>query len=137
MLALGNRDFQKEFHFSASRSSGPGGQNVNKVSSKVELKFHVLGSEILEDDEKSIITQKLKNKINAAGFLIIVSQSKRTQLANKNNCVEKFIALLIKTLSKPTKRYPTKPSYTSVNKRLNEKKRLAEKKANRLNKDFD
>jgi ribosome-associated protein len=93
---LNNRDFQSEFQFSASRSGGPGGQNVNKVSSKVELRFNVLNSNLLDETEKKIIQEKLGSRINNNGELIMVSQSERSQLKNKEKVVERFYLLLSK-----------------------------------------
>ena len=72
---LQNRDFDKEILFSYSRSSGPGGQNVNKVNTRVELRFNVINSECLGYDEKKLLLEKYYNKINKEGELILISQS--------------------------------------------------------------
>lgn len=122
---------EKEIKFSALRSSGPGGQNVNKVNTKVEIRFHVDQSRILTDFEKNVILKKLKNKINAEGELIIISQSGRTQNSNKEAALKKFRDSLNKSLAPVKKRIATKPSKASVEKRLEEKKILSEKKARR------
>jgi ribosome-associated protein len=124
-----NRDFSTEFTFSTSHSSGPGGQNVNKVSTKVELRFNVIESVLLWADEKEIILKKLENKINKDGELVLVSQSERSQLANKEKVVEKFYALLRKTLTPQKKRKPTKQTKASKEKRLQSKKLNSEKKS--------
>jgi ribosome-associated protein len=127
------RDFYTEFKFSATRSSGPGGQNVNKVSSKVELRFSVLDSELLTSEEKMLLLGKLQNKINKEGELVIVSQTERSQLANKEKAIEKFYSLLKKALTPIKKRKPTKPSKRSVEKRLEGKRLKSEKKTIRKN----
>jgi len=126
-----DRDYTNEFTFITSRSGGPGGQNVNKVSTKVMLCFHVNDSELLNEDEKFLINQKLANKINTEGVLQITSQAERTQLANKERCIEKFYELIKQALTVPKKRKKTKPSKAAVQKRLDEKKKLSDKKQNR------
>ena len=128
---LSGREFSKEFIFSASRSRGPGGQNVNKVSTKVELRFDVPNSNILTEEEKEILLIRLQKKINTEGFLIITSQSERSQLKNKEKTIEKFYALLKKSLTPGKKRKPTKPNAAAKEKRLEEKKWNAGKKERR------
>jgi ribosome-associated protein len=100
-------DFLPELQFQASRSSGAGGQNVNKVSSKVELRFNVVNSQLLDESQKALILQKLKNQINSEGELIVVSQEDRSQLKNKTLVIKKFKALLVKALTVAPKRKPT------------------------------
>ncbi len=119
---LERRNFESEFIFSTSRSSGPGGQNVNKVSSKVELRINVSSSALFSEPEKEIIFRKLKNKINKEGELILVSQSERTQLLNKVVVTEKFYDIVTKALTLPQKRHSTRPTLTSKLKRLEEKR---------------
>lgn len=116
------RDFSSEFIFQASRSSGPGGQNVNKVSSKVELRFNLWGSALLDEQEKTIVAEKLANKINKEGELVLVAQTDRSQLKNKEKVIEKFYHLLEKALLPPKKRHKTKPTKASVEKRLESKR---------------
>jgi len=117
-----------ELKYKTSRSSGSGGQNVNKVSTKVELRFDLINSHVLSDEQKKRVNIKLKNRISSEGILILTSDSERTQLANKKKVTELFIELLVKSLQKPKKRIKTKPSKSSVEKRLKEKKIKSEKK---------
>jgi ribosome-associated protein len=119
---LKTRNPENEFIFSTSRSSGPGGQNVNKVSSKVELRFNLIFTAIFSEEEKELIFKKLKNKINKDGELILVSQSERTQLMNKLAVTEKFYDLVSKALTLPVKRRSTRPTLTSKLKRLDSKR---------------
>ena len=116
------RNFENEFNFSASRSSGPGGQNVNKVSTKVELRFSISDSILLNNEEKELIFRKLKKKINKEGELILTSQSERTQLMNKQAVVEKFYNIVAKSLTIPLRRRSTRPTRSSVTKRLEGKR---------------
>jgi ribosome-associated protein len=125
------RDFTGELHFSASRSSGPGGQHVNKVSTKMELRFHVASSALLSDAEKELILEKLATRINSAGELILVSQSERSQLQNREKVIEKFYTLLTRALTPRKKRKPTRPSKASKEERLEAKRQQSEKKERR------
>lgn len=111
-----------EFIFSTSRSGGPGGQNVNKVNTKVELRFRIAESQYLSDAEKERIIVKLKNRITAGGELLIVSQSERTQLMNRRKAEEKFYKLLAAALTEKRKRTSTKPTAASKARRLEKKK---------------
>lgn len=121
-IPLSERDFQNEFEFSASRSSGPGGQNVNKVSTRIELRFNVQKSVLLDETEKQIINERLSNKINLNGELIIVSQAERSQLKNKERVIERFYQMLNKALIPKKKRLQTFPTQVSKEKRLEEKR---------------
>jgi ribosome-associated protein len=113
------------------RSSGPGGQNVNKVATKVELAFHVMNSELLSEEEKLLISEKLATKINEEGFLKIADSSSRSQATNKENVLVKFYETIEKALIKPKKRKPTKMP-KAVKEEIKKGKRItAEKKANR------
>ena len=118
----------REFVFATSRSGGPGGQNVNKVNTKVSLKFDVHNSSILTDDEKSVILTKLRKKINADGALLLTSQDKRSQLENKQSVMAKFDLLLKKAFEKRKARKATKPSKGAVQQRIKKKKEHSEKK---------
>jgi ribosome-associated protein len=126
-----DRDFSPEFVFSASRSSGPGGQSVNKVSSKVELRFHIMNSTILTEEEKILLLEKLVNRITNDGELVLVSQTERSQLKNKEVVIEKFYRLLKKALTPRKKRKATRPPAKAVEKRLEEKRMRAELKEER------
>ena len=121
----------KELRFAASRSDGPGGQHVNKVNTRVELRFDIKGSLNLEQDQKDLIYLKLGNRINKEKELILVCQESRSQNRNKEIVLEQFFSLLEHALIPIKKRKPTKPSYKSVQKRLDSKKHLAEIKKNR------
>lgn len=119
---LKKRSFSGELIYSTSRSSGPGGQNVNKVNTKVELRFSLKSSLLLSEAEKETILIKLRNKINNEGEIVLVSQSERTQLSNKKKVTEKFYNLLSKALTVSAKRVSTKPTQTSEKKRLEGKR---------------
>jgi ribosome-associated protein len=122
-----NKDFSSELIFNASRSSGPGGQNVNKVNSKVELRFHIESSQLLNEAEKALLKNKLYNYINSKGELLLISQTERSQIKNKENCIAKFNFLISKGLIIKKKRRLTVPSIASKLKRV-EKKRVNSKK---------
>lgn len=117
-----------ELQFSTSRSSGPGGQNVNKVNTKVTLKFDVRRSSILTDEEKQTLLDKLASRITTDGMLLLSSQDKRSQLQNKEEVVRKFDKLLEKAFHKKRIRKPTKPSKGSIQNRIKQKKQRSEKK---------
>jgi ribosome-associated protein len=117
-----------EFDFTTSRSSGPGGQNVNKVNSKVTLKFSIPQSNILTQEEKEVLLQKLHTRITTEGVLLLTSQDKRSQLENKDAVIQKFNLLLKKAFEKKKARKATRPSKTSVKKRIQSKKEHSEKK---------
>lgn len=104
---------------------------MNKVSTKVELRFNIPNSNLLSDSEKEILLEKLKNKVNKEGDLILVSQEERSQIKNKEKVLQKFYELINEALTPPKKRKPTKPSKASKKKRLEEKKIIAEKKSQR------
>ncbi|MBN2275103.1 MAG: aminoacyl-tRNA hydrolase [Bacteroidales bacterium] len=126
--AIAGRDFSGEWIITASKSRGPGGQNVNKVNTKVELRFHPLSSQLLTNSEKELVMQRLKKKLTENGFLIIISRNERSQLKNKKAVAEKFYYLINKALTPRKARKPTKRTVSSIEKRLNVKRIKADKK---------
>ncbi|MBP7735656.1 MAG: aminoacyl-tRNA hydrolase [Spirochaetes bacterium] len=120
-----------EITITASRSSGPGGQNVNKVSTKVTLRFSVDGSGRLTAEQKSRIREKLKNAMTRDGSIVIHEESQRSQAANRKRVLEKFAALIRKALVVPKKRVPTGVSRAQKEKRLDDKKIQGRKKKSR------
>ncbi|WP_294332179.1 alternative ribosome rescue aminoacyl-tRNA hydrolase ArfB [uncultured Chryseobacterium sp.] len=125
------KDFTRELSFKTSRSSGAGGQNVNKVETSVTVLWNVAESGFFNDYQKDVIQTKLKNRINADGLLFLTVSESRTQLANKNKAIEKILDLVDYALIIPKKRWATKPSRNQKQKRLDTKKKLSEKKENR------
>lgn len=113
------------------RSSGPGGQHVNKVASKVELLFDITASKALSDDEKKRLTQKLASRLTKQQVLILQCDESRSQHRNKEIIVKRFYALLQDALKEAKPRKATKPSRAAVQKRLQKKKIQAIKKASR------
>lgn len=125
------KDFTRELSFKTSRSSGAGGQNVNKVETSVTVLWNVVESGFFNDYQKDLIQTKLKNRINADGVLFLTVSESRTQLANKNKAVEKILDIVNHALIIPKKRLATKPSRNQKQKRLDTKKKLSDKKENR------
>ena len=117
-----------ELEFTTSRSSGPGGQNVNKVNSKVILRWNVLHSTLITDEQKVLLLNKLSTQLTREGELILTAQESRSQLQNKEAVIEKLNALLRKAFTKPKARKATRPTKSSKVKRVDNKKRHAEKK---------
>ena len=111
-----------------SRSSGAGGQNINRVSTKAEARWNVGKSKVFSPEEKERIKRILANKINAKGELVVVSQEARTQFKNREQAIERLNNLVKSALIPKKKRKPTKPTKASKERRLQSKKRLSEKK---------
>ena len=111
-----------EVKYAATRSGGPGGQNVNKVNTKVELRFNISNSIVFSSEEKERLINKLKNRINAEGELVLTAQSRRSQLANKEFVTELFFKLIEKSLVITKPRKKTNPTISSRLKRLETKK---------------
>ncbi len=125
------KELQKECIILTSRSSGAGGQNVNKVNTKVELRFHIDSSILLSPDEKALLHIKLASRINQEGYLIIQAQAFRSQLKNREDALRKLAALIRKALLRVKKRKKTKPTATSRQKRIETKRIHSSKKENR------
>jgi ribosome-associated protein len=128
---LKSRNFESEFVFSTSRSGGPGGQHVNKTETKVELRFNIPCSDLLSPEEKAKLFLKLSSKISQEGELIITSSQTRSQLTNKEICIEKFYTWIADALKPIKKRRPTRMSRKAKEKRLTNKKKLSDKKTQR------
>ncbi|HEX8018969.1 alternative ribosome rescue aminoacyl-tRNA hydrolase ArfB [Mucilaginibacter sp.] len=124
-------DLQKETSYKTSRSGGKGGQNVNKVSSKVELLFSIASSALFTDEEKQLLTEKLQNRFNKDGYVQVVCDEERSQYLNKEKAIERLISLLTRALQKPKVRKPTKVSKAAKAARLDSKKIQAVKKEGR------
>ena len=122
---------ESELKFSASRSSGPGGQHVNKVSTRVTLSFDVLASQHLTDDQKEWLQIKLAARLTKEGVLQIHSQDSRSQLANKQAAVNRFVEIMHEALIKPKKRRRKRISLAAQFQRLHSKKHRGELKKNR------
>jgi len=120
-----------EIEFQFSRSSGKGGQNVNKVETKVEIHWNINNSKAFSDEEKEKIKKSLANRINKKGNLIVVSEEERSQLENRRFALEKLKEMIKGALKPEEERIPTKPSKTIKERRLKEKKITSEKKKSR------
>lgn len=125
------RNFTKELTYKTSRSSGAGGQNVNKVETSVTVQWKVADTEFFSNEEIEVILEKLKNRINQDGILQLTVSESRTQLQNKKIATDKILELVEKSLYKPKPRKATKPSKRQIEKRIMAKKQISEKKENR------
>jgi len=127
----------KELKFKAIRSSGAGGQHVNKVSSKIELTFDLQNSESFTEEEKTLLIQKLKNKLTKDNILLLQSDERRSQHKNKEIAIDRFLKIIANGLKVQKPRKATKPSKSSIHKRLKKKKIQAFKKAQRNKTNFE
>ena len=121
-------DLRSEIDFATARSSGPGGQHVNKVNTKVILRLDVKRSGVLNDHQKEALLTKLASRITKEGVLVLTAENKRTQLQNREVVLKKLDKLLAQAFAIRKKRKSTTPTKASVKKRLDEKKLKAEKK---------
>jgi len=126
-----------ELNFKAIRSSGPGGQHVNKTSSKIELTFDVLNSAILTEEQKQLLLKNVSSRLTKDSILILFCDESRSQHKNKEIAQKRFLQLIEKGLTIPKKRKATKPTKSSIKRRLNSKKKLSLKKSDRKNPDLE
>lgn len=122
------RDFTREVFFKTARSGGKGGQNVNKVETMAEAWWCIPASMAFTPEEKELISDKLKNRINKDGYLIVKSSESRSQLENKEIALRKMTDMVSASIIKPKKRRPTRPSKAAKERRLESKRRESEKK---------
>ena len=128
---------ERELQFEYVRASGPGGQNVNKVATAVQLRFDVINSPSLASDIKGRLIRLAGKRVNADGFLVIEARRFRTQEANRVDAVQKFTDLLRRALLPPKPRRKTRPTAASREKRLQEKKRKGETKKIRQKRSYE
>jgi ribosome-associated protein len=120
-----------ELEMSFARSGGPGGQNVNKVSSKVDLRWNPETSGALTLDDRVLLLAKLKNRLTTDGYLIVTSSATRDQMKNRDDALDKLGLIVRTALHRDKPRKATKPSKGAKRRRLDEKRRHATKKQNR------
>lgn len=128
---IASRDFLPEIQFQTSRSSGPGGQNVNKLETRVTLRFNLNNSNVFTEEEKETLRKKWEKQLTNEGELLISSEEHRNQLRNKDNTISKFRKAVEQAFTKPKFRKKTKPSKGAIEKRLTSKKNHSDKKAMR------
>lgn len=120
-----------ELRFQFARSGGAGGQNVNKVATKAELRFQVRDSALLTGEQRAVLLDKLAGKLTGEGELVLTHQTERTQLANKEKVVKKFDRLIANAFAQQKPRKATKPSAAVIARRIDQKKRRSEVKSSR------
>ncbi len=120
-----------ELDMSFARSGGPGGQNVNKVSSKVDLRWNPIMSTALTFDDRSLLLERLKNRLTTDGYLIVTSTATRDQIKNREDAMSKLVLIVKSALHREKPRKATKPSKGAKRRRVEDKRRHSEKKANR------
>ena len=130
-MKTNREELEKEFQYRTSRSGGKGGQNVNKVETKVEILWNINSSVLFDEIKKARLTEKLANRITNDGIFHVVSEEERTQLRNKEAAIKRTIKLISDSLKVEKLRKPSKPTFSSVKKRLNDKRINSLKKMNR------
>lgn len=135
-MLLDKEKILSELEFKAVRSSGAGGQNVNKVSSKVVLSFKLMQSQALSDEEKALAETNLAAKLTKENILILQCDEDRSQIRNKDIVIKRFFSILENALIVPKERKRTRVPRTVIKKRIEGKRRQAEKKQSRKKPDF-
>lgn len=128
---------RSELEFRASRAGGPGGQHVNKSSTRIELTWNVATSRALTDDQRALLLRKLEPRLDATGAVRIVASESRSQTRNRDHAERRLAALIRRALVVPKARRKTRPTRAAVEKRLRAKKKESEKKRERRVQDFD
>ncbi|MBN1132491.1 MAG: aminoacyl-tRNA hydrolase [Bacteroidales bacterium] len=129
-------DLLNEVRFKTTRSSGPGGQHVNKTESRVELYWNVQASSLLGEDEKALVMKRLRNRISGQGDLILAGEKFRSQVKNREEVSERFIELIKRSLKPVKKRKPTRPTKAAKERRIEAKKRRGALKKKRRDTDL-